>query len=154
MSARKLKRNVVLREFATSLPQSFGPDTKSFPKWAQDQLDEAGDHIFEPYDAVAAYKRVSIPAPSGQVQGRDYESAEVLGAVSSKPIEEDLDEPAEEDSEEPEVEVPGRNQSKATWKAFAKKAIADGYPVVLNDDQGRDDIIKALEEAEVIERED
>ena len=154
----KLTQTVVLRETPSSLPRAFGPEDE-LPTWAAKQL-EGKDHLFEPYDPRSAYYRggsldkARVPRPADQKRGRDYESGQAVTPPVGSPILEDLDPAKGEDQDDDgdsADEAPKRNASKATWLAFAQEAIADGFPVQLADGMDREDIIKACEDAEVIE---
>lgn len=163
MAQKKLKQTVVLRETVGSIAEAFQPGDK-LPDWAWEQVKDKS-HLFEPYDRDAAYVRINIPRPADQLRGRDYESGNAVKAPVGSPILEELDDEDAADEangkdkapakDEPEAdEVPRRNASKASWRAFAEKAKEDGYPVVLTDDMERGDIIAACEAAEVIEKQD
>lgn len=154
--AKELTQNVVLREHPGALPTAFKPGDK-LPAWAVEQLD-GKDHLFADYRWEDAYfrgrnrEKAVIPKPADQKAGRDYTSGlSVTPPVGSK-IEEELDEP----DDEPDLadRAPSRGGSKAAWIKFAEEAIAEGFPVVLNDGMDREDIIKACEVAEVIPTKD
>ena len=141
--ARQLKQYVTLRENAMVMPVSFGPGD-TLPEWAAKQL-ENSDHLFEEAKPVG---EVQLPAPkdtkavSGVVPGS--------GPIS-EPAATELGKPqqiADEDDDEEgdENEPPRRNASLREWAEWAPKR---GIPV--SEGMGRDDIIKAAEEAGLLD---
>lgn len=152
--AKKLTTYVHLREDVGTNLVAFGPDS-DLPDWAVEQL-KGKDHLFA--KGETGRKSVKLPAPKDdKSEGKEHP---VTGASQSKePAATDagdsdlVDPDAEggEGSDDGEKEPPSRGASEADWREFAEEAIENGYPVVLTAEMKRNDIIKACEEAGVIE---
>jgi len=135
--AQRLNTYVVLRENPSVLPVTFGPKD-DLPEWALKQV--AGKkHLFADADPVG---EVTLPAPatakpvSGVVPGQGP-LTEPAATEQGKP-----QQVADEDDDEDDGEPPRKNASRPEWAEWAK---AHGVPVT--DQMGRDDIVKACEEA-------
>lgn len=144
--ARQLKQYVMLRESAMVMPVSFGPGDE-LPAWAAKRL-ENSDHLFEDAKPVG---EVQLPAPkdskavSGVVPGSGPIS-EPAATELGKPqqITDEEEDAANEEADEDEP--PRRNASLREWAEWAPK---HGIPV--SEGMGRDDIIKAAEEAGLLD---
>lgn len=139
--ARQLKVYVVLRETPGAEPVSFGPKDK-LPKWAADQIANS-DHLFEdPEDKDS----VHLPAPR-DLQQDDPRLVQTGEPTVREPAATDLgqSEIEPDDDEEEKGEAPRRNHSLLAWTEYAEQ---NGVPVTPN--MGRDDVIKACEEAGVL----
>jgi hypothetical protein len=133
----ELKHGVVLRESTNKMPVAFNPGDE-LPDWAAEQL-ENSPHLFEDDAAPAPVDEVVIPAPADQKPI----TGQIPGAGPlTEPAATELGKTEIVDEDEP----PKRNASGLAWRTFAE---AQGVPVT--DDMDRNDIIKACEEAGVVE---
>lgn len=149
MAQTKLKCYTWLRSPAGDTI-SFGPGDE-LPDWAL-ELVSGQDHLF---GGAASAPIVRIPAPSEEAPTPELNgegpatmlepAATELGRSENLPPEDDESDDDEAD-EDDGPEAPNRGASKMLWVEFAAAA---GVPV--NSEMGRDDIIKACEDAEVIE---
>lgn len=132
-----LKHSVILRESVNKLPVSFAPGD-DLPDWAVEQL-ENSPHLFEDDVAPEPVAPVEIPKPADQKPI----TGQVPGAGP-------LTEPAATELGKPEVvdenEAPKRNASERAWRLFA-----EGQGVPVTEDMDRSEIIKACEEAGVVD---
>ncbi|WIC89656.1 hypothetical protein SEA_APIARY_34 [Rhodococcus phage Apiary] len=144
MAQAKLKCHTWLRSPKGEIT-SFGPED-ALPDWAL-ELVSGQDHLF---GGAASAPIVRIPAPSEEVPAPELNpegpatmlepAATELGRSENLPPESD------DEDDDDEAKPPSRGASELEWRAFAGVA---GVPVT--DEMGRNDIIKACEEAEVIE---
>ena len=136
--AKKLTTYVHLREDVGTNLVAFGPDS-DLPDWAVEQL-KGKDHLFA--KGETGRKSVKLPAPKDdKSEGKEHPVTDLV----------DPDAEGGEGSDDGEKEPPSRGASEADWREFAEEAIENGYPVVLTAEMKRNDIIKACEEAGVIE---
>ena len=145
--AKKLTTYVHLREDVGTNLVAFGPDS-DLPDWAVEQL-KGKDHLFA--KGETGRKSVKLPAPKDdKSEGKEHP---VTGASQSKePAATDagdsdlVDSDAEGGEGDKDDEAPSRAASEADWREFAED---EGVPVTA--EMKRADIIKACEEAGVIE---
>lgn len=138
--ARELKHYITLRESSASAPATFGPGDK-LPEWVA-KLIEGKDHLFvAPGDDQVVSRHPAVPNPTGAAPQPREESTPVL----TEPAASDLGKTELEDPEDDD-DVPRRNASRVTWAGFAE---SEG--VAVTKEMSRDDIIKACEDAGVIE---
>lgn len=139
--AKKLKVYTVLRKTVHSSPEFFGPDS-DLPDWAVKAL--AGkDHLFTKDDGKSQII-ATIPNPSAEVPPREVKPTG--SAQVREPAATELGKPDTVDPNADELEEPRRNASELAWREFAEDR---GVPVT--ESMGREAIITACEEAEVIE---
>ena len=139
MAQTKLKCYTWLRNPSGGVV-SFGPQDE-LPDWAL-ELVSGKDHLFE---GAAPAPSVRIPAPSEEVPAPELNpegpatmlepAATELGRSENLPDDEDED------------KAPGRNAAQIVWRAFAEE-----QNVPVSEDMDRAEIIKACEDAGVIER--
>lgn len=137
--AKKLKCYTVLRKDLQSAPESFGPDSK-LPDWVLKAI-EGKDHLFVEDDG-SSQVIATIPNPAEN-------PPRVVNPVGSAQVNEPAGtELGKPDTVDPdgEIEEPKRNASELVWREFAEE---QGVPVT--ESMGREAIITACEEAEVIE---
>lgn len=149
--AKKLTTYVHLREGVGTNLVAFGPDS-DLPDWAVEQL-KGKDHLFA--KGETGRKSVKLPAPKDdKSEGKEHP---VTGASQSKEpaatdagdsdlVDPDPDAEGGEGSNGDDNEAPSRAASEADWREFAED---EGVPVTA--EMKRADIIKACEEAGVIE---
>lgn len=138
--ARELKHYITLRESPVAGPSTFGPGDE-LPQWVLDRI-EGKDHLFVESDGESVVSRhPAVTNPDGLARQPKDEPKPVL----TEPAATDLGKSELEDDED-EDDVPRRNASRVAWAKFAE---SEG--VAVTSGMSRDDIIKACEEADVIE---
>lgn len=136
--SRELKHSVVLREKPNTEPRAFEAGDDELPDWAMEQL-ENSEHLFSDDETEKPVADVTIPAPADQKP--------VSGEV---PGQGPLTEPAATELGRSQLvdpdQQPKRNASELSWRNYAQ-----GQGVPVTEDMDRGDIIKACEEAGVVE---
>lgn len=148
---KRLAVHIFASESVGSPTQSFGPGSE-IPDWLAEQI-EGQDHLFHSAEAItysvtpkpSEVKTVEVEHPvTGASQSREPAATDE-GKSDLIDVEDDEDEDSVED-EDDEDEAPKRNASELDWREFA-----ESKSVVLNERMGRDDVIKACEDAGLIE---
>ncbi|WNY15142.1 hypothetical protein SEA_MACGULLY_38 [Rhodococcus phage MacGully] len=122
---------------------SFGPDD-TLPDWAL-ELVSGKDHLF---GGAASAPTVRIPAPSEEVPAPELnpEGPATMREPAASELGKSENLPDEDEDDEDEVKAPGRNAAELAWRAFA-----EDRNVPITAEMDRAEIIKACEEAGVIE---
>lgn len=147
---KRLAVSIFASESPGSPVQSFGPDSE-IPDWLAEQI-EGQDHLFHSTKATtysvtpkpSEVKTVEVEHPvTGASQSREPAATDE-GKSDLIEFEEAIEEALNDDDDDDEA--PKRNASELDWRDYAEE-----HNVALSDSMGRDDVIKACEDAGLIE---